>query len=138
MVYRKIRNNLTNFPLWCVRRTTRLFLSGAKSSFQVKPNFASHLETKIPKSEGRAERLQNPKLLEVQFEFSTSGDGFRSRRVIWLPLAALTTVESLFWSGQQTALTQTTQWRIYEVLSRGDTGPLLKQQEPSELWANSC
>lgn len=173
-VYRKIQSNLTNFP-FC-----------PKSSFQMKANFASHLETKIPKCEGRAERLWNPTLLEVRCDVSASGDEFRSRRVIWVqsqssclpenlkstscfpvmksfiylyicrfhfpaalgtdplpkePLAAWMTVESLFWSGQQTALTQTTQWRIYEVLPRGDTSPPLKQHELSEqhlLWANSC
>lgn len=50
----------------------------------MKANFASHLETKIPKCEGRAERLWNPTLLEVRCEVSASGDEFRSRRVIWV------------------------------------------------------
>ncbi len=40
--------------LW--RKTTGLLLSGPKSSFQMKVNFAFHLEIKVPESGGRVER----------------------------------------------------------------------------------
>ncbi len=40
---------------WAVKRTG-LLLSGPKSSFQMKVNFAFHLEIKVPESGGRVER----------------------------------------------------------------------------------
>ncbi len=40
--------------LW--RKRTGLLLSGPKSSFQMKVNFAFHLEIKVPESGGRVER----------------------------------------------------------------------------------
>ncbi len=40
--------------LW--RKRTGLLLSGLKSSFQMKVNFAFHLEIKVPESGGRVER----------------------------------------------------------------------------------
>ncbi len=38
------------------RKITGLFLSGPKSSFQMKVNFAFNLEIKVPESGGRVER----------------------------------------------------------------------------------
>ncbi len=40
--------------LW--RKRTGLLLSGPKSSFQIKVNFAFHLEIEVPESGGRVER----------------------------------------------------------------------------------
>ncbi len=40
--------------LW--RKRTGLLLSGPKSSFQMRVNFAFHLEIKVPESGGRVER----------------------------------------------------------------------------------
>ncbi len=47
-------------------------LGGPKSSFQMKVNFAFHLEIKVPESGGRVERYRM--LLEVQCEVSTVSD----------------------------------------------------------------
>ncbi len=41
---------------WAVEKRTGLLLSGPKSSFQMKVNFAFHLEIKVPESGGRVER----------------------------------------------------------------------------------
>ncbi len=41
---------------WAVEKKTGLLLSGPKSSFQMKVNFAFHLEIKVPESGGRVER----------------------------------------------------------------------------------
>ncbi len=41
---------------WLWRKRTELLLSGPKSSFQMKVNFAFHLEIKVPESGGRVER----------------------------------------------------------------------------------
>ncbi len=59
--------------LW--RKITGLLLSGPKSSFQMKVNFAFHLEIKVPES-GLEEdwRGTESKLLEVQCEVSTVSD----------------------------------------------------------------
>ncbi len=42
--------------LGCGEKRTRLLLSGPKSSFQMKVNFAFNLEIKVPESGGRVER----------------------------------------------------------------------------------
>ncbi len=42
--------------LCCGEKRTGLLLSGPKSSFQMKVNFAFHLEIKVPKSGERVER----------------------------------------------------------------------------------
>ncbi len=39
------------------RRRTGLLPSGPKSSFQMRASFVFHLETKVPESEGRVEKL---------------------------------------------------------------------------------
>ncbi len=39
-----------------INKTPGLLLSGPKSSFQMKVNFAFHLEIKVPESGGREER----------------------------------------------------------------------------------
>ncbi len=41
---------------WLKRKRTGLFLSGPKSSFKMKVNFAFHLEIKVPESGGSVER----------------------------------------------------------------------------------
>ncbi len=41
---------------WAVEKRTGLLLSGPKSSFQMKVNFAFHLEIKVPESGGRVQR----------------------------------------------------------------------------------
>ncbi len=41
---------------WAKEKRTGLFLSGPKSSFQMKVNFAFHLEIKVPESGERVER----------------------------------------------------------------------------------
>ena len=41
---------------WAKEKRTGLLLSGQKSSFLMRANFASHLETKVPESGGRMER----------------------------------------------------------------------------------
>ncbi len=48
------RQKHLNLGLW--RKRTGLLLSGPKSSFQMKVNFAFHLEIKVPESGGRVER----------------------------------------------------------------------------------
>ncbi len=51
-----IRNNVRSILPGLKRKITRLLLSGPKSSFQMKVNFAFHLEIKVPESGGRVER----------------------------------------------------------------------------------
>ncbi len=41
---------------WAKEKKTGLLLTGPKSSFQMKVNFAFHLEIKVPESGGRVER----------------------------------------------------------------------------------
>ncbi len=53
------------------RKITGLLLSGPKSSFQIKVNFAFHLEIKIPESGGRVE-AQNPCCLKSSVKFPQS------------------------------------------------------------------
>ncbi len=59
------------------RKRTGLLLSGPKSSFQMKVNFAFHLEIKVPESGGRVERL------EVQCEVSTVSDDLGCHVICW-------------------------------------------------------
>ncbi len=56
------------------RKITGLLLSCPKSSFQMKVNFAFHLEIKVPESGGRVGRDTESMLLEVQCEVSTICD----------------------------------------------------------------
>ncbi len=66
--------------LW--RKRTGLLLSGPKSSFQMKVNFAFHLEIKVPESGGRLERHRFM-LLEVQCEVSTVSDDLGCHVICW-------------------------------------------------------
>ncbi len=50
------RNIVRSVLPWLRRKRTGLLLSGPKSSFQMKVNFAFHLEIKVPESRGRVER----------------------------------------------------------------------------------
>ncbi len=50
------RNNVRSILPGLWRKRTGLLLSGPKSSFQMKVNFAFHLEIKVPESGGRVER----------------------------------------------------------------------------------
>ncbi len=52
------------------RKRTGLLISGPKSSFQMKVNFAFHLEIKVPESGGRVE--QNPCCLKSSVKFPQS------------------------------------------------------------------
>ncbi len=56
-----------------------LLLSGPKSSFQKKVNFAFHLEIKVPESGGRVERHR----IQVQCEVSTVIDDLGGHVICW-------------------------------------------------------
>ncbi len=64
------------------RKITGLLLSGPKSSFQIKVNFAFHLEIKIWSLEENWRGTES-KLLEVQCEVSTVSDDFGCRDICW-------------------------------------------------------
>ncbi len=64
------------------RRRTGLLLSGPKSSFQMKVNFAFHLEIKVPESGGRVER-HRIHVLEVQCEVYTVSDDLGCHVICW-------------------------------------------------------
>ncbi len=64
------------------RKITGLLLSGQKSSFQIKVNFAFNLEIKIWSLEEDCRGTES-KLLEVQCEVSTVSDDFGCRDVCW-------------------------------------------------------
>ncbi len=66
--------------LW--RKRTGLLLSGPKSSFQMKVNFAFHLEIKVPESGGRVESTESM-LLEVQCEVSKVSDDLGCHVICW-------------------------------------------------------
>ncbi len=66
--------------LW--RKRTGLLLSGPKSSFQMKVNFAFHLEIKVPES-GEEWRGTEFMLLEVQCEVSTVSDDLGCQVICW-------------------------------------------------------
>lgn len=53
-------------------------LSGPESSFQIKVNFACHLEIKVPGSGGRLEK-HIVHVVEVQCEVSTVSDGLEAQ-----------------------------------------------------------
>ncbi len=79
--------------LW--RKRTGLLLSGPKSSFQMKVNFAFHLEVKVPESEGRVERHR----IHVAWSPVWS---FHSQWWFGLPYHLLVLVYCVFWSPQST------------------------------------
>ncbi len=61
--------------LW--RKRTGLLLSGPKSSFQMKVNFAFHLEIKVPESGGRVEKssVKFPQSVMIWAAMSSAGVG---------------------------------------------------------------
>ncbi len=79
--------------LW--RKRTGLLLSGPKSSFQMKANFAFHLEIKVPESGGRVERHR----IHVAWSPVWS---FHSQWWFGLPCHLLVLVHCVFWSPQST------------------------------------
>ncbi len=70
-------------------------LSGPKSSFQMKVNFAFHLEIKVPESGGRVERHR----IHVAWSPVWS---FHSQWWFGLPCHLLVLVHCVFWSPQST------------------------------------
>ncbi len=66
--------------LW--RKRTGLLLSGPKSSFQMKVNFAFHLEIKVPESRGRVER-NRIHVAWSQCEVSTVCDDLGCHVICW-------------------------------------------------------
>ncbi len=81
--------------LW--RKRTGLLLSGPKSSFQIKVNFAFHLEIKVPESGGRVERHR----MHVAWSPVWSS---HSQWWFGLPCHLLVLVHCVFWSPQSTQL----------------------------------
>ncbi len=79
--------------LW--RKRNWLLLSGPKSSFQMKVNFAFNLEIKVPESGGRVERHR----IHVAWSPVWS---FHSQWWFGLPCHLLVLVHCVFWSPQST------------------------------------
>ncbi len=85
---------------WAVEKknccsATGLLLSGPKSSFQMKVNFAFHLEIKVPESGGRVERHR----IHVAWSPVWS---FHIQWWFGLPCHLLVLVHCVFWSPQST------------------------------------
>ncbi len=80
---------------WAVEKITGLLLSGPKSSFQMKVNFAFHLEIKVPESGGRVERHR----IHVAWSPVWS---FHSQWWFGVPCHLLVLVHCVFWSPQST------------------------------------
>ncbi len=64
------------------RKRTGLFLSGLKSSFQMKVNFAFHLEIRVPESGGR-EEMHRIHVAWVRCEVSTVSDDSGCHVICW-------------------------------------------------------
>ncbi len=64
------------------RKRTGLLLSGPKSSFQMKVNFAFNLEIKVPESGGRVER-HRIHVVEVQCKVYTVSDDLGCHVICW-------------------------------------------------------
>ncbi len=79
---------------WAVEKRTGLLLSGPKSSFQMKVNFAFHLEIKVPESGGRVERHR----IHVAWNPVWS---FHSQWWFGLPCHLLALVHCVFWVHSQ-------------------------------------
>ncbi len=79
--------------LW--KKITGLLLSGPKSSFQMKVNFAFNLEIKVPESGGRVERHR----IHVAWSPVWS---FHSQWWFGLPCHLLMLVHCVFWSPKST------------------------------------
>ncbi len=67
---------------WAVEKRTGLLLSGPKSSFQMKVNFAFHLEIKVWSLEEEWRGTESM-LLEVQCEVSTVSDDLGCHVICW-------------------------------------------------------
>ncbi len=89
------RNIIKSELPWLRRKWTRLLLSGPESSFQMKVNFAFHLEIKVPESGGREERHR----IHVAWSPVWS---FHSQCWFGLPCHLLVLVHCVFWSPQST------------------------------------
>ncbi len=81
------------------RKITVLFLSGPKSSFQMKVNCAFHLEIKVPESGGRVEQHR----IHVAWSPVWS---FHSQWWFGLPCYLLVLVHCVFWSPVNAAIYQ--------------------------------
>ncbi len=79
---------------WAVEKKNWLLLSGPKSSFQMKVNFAFHLEIKVPESGGRVERHR----IHVAWSPVWS---FHSQWWFGLPCHLLVLVHCVFWVHSQ-------------------------------------
>ncbi len=90
-----IRNIIRSILPGLRRKITGLLLSGPKSSFQMKVNFAFNLEIKVPESGGRVERHR----IHVAWSPVWS---FHSRWWFGLPCHLLVLVHCVFWSPQST------------------------------------
>ncbi len=90
-----IRNIIRSILPGLRRRRTGLLLSGPKSSFQIKVNFAFNLEIKVPESGGRVERYR----IHVAWSPVWS---FHSQWWFGLPCHLLVLVHCVFWSPQST------------------------------------
>ncbi len=89
------RDNVRSISPGLWRNRTGLLLSGPKSSFQMKVNFAFHLEIKVPESGGRVERHR----IHVAWSPVWS---FHSQWWFGLPCHLLVLVHCVFWSPQST------------------------------------
>ncbi len=89
------RDNVRNILPGLWRKITGLLLSGPKSSFQMKVNFAFHLEIKVPESGGRVERHR----IHVAWSPVWS---FHSQWWFGLPCHLLVLVHCVFLSPQST------------------------------------
>ncbi len=89
------RDNIRSILPGLWRKRTGLLLSGPKSSFQMKVNFAFHLEIKVPESGGRVERHR----FHVAWSPVWS---FHSQWWFGLPCHLLVLVHCVFWSPQST------------------------------------
>ncbi len=89
------RNNVRSILSGLRRKRTGLLLSGPKSSFQMRVNFAFHLEIKVPESGGREERHR----IHVAWSPVWS---FHSQWWFGLPCHLLVLVLCIFWSPQST------------------------------------
>ncbi len=80
---------------WAVEKKNWTVAQWSKSSFQMKVNFAFHLEIKVPKSGGRVERHR------IHVAWSPVW-GFHSQWWFGLPCHLLVLVHCVFWSPQST------------------------------------
>ncbi len=86
--------------LGCGEKRTGLLLSGPKSSFQMKVNFAFHLEINVPESGGRVERHRIHVVWSPVWSFHSQW---------WFGLPCPLGVHFVFWSPQST---QPSTWKF--------------------------